>query len=116
MTDHDQRFKTLLQTFFPEFVELFFPDWVSRFDLGSIDWLTQEGFLDPPEGVRQVLDLVAKIQVRQPVQPNAQAPASSLVLLHTEVESPEGVASFRGRMFDYYPVLRQRYNLPVLPI
>ncbi len=76
----------------------------------------QEGFLDPPEGVRQVMDLIARVKVHQPVQPNQQAPTSSLVLLHIEVESPEGVATFRGRMFDYYPVLRQRWNLPVLPI
>lgn len=116
MADHDQRFKTLLQTFLPEFIALFFPDWVGRFDFTSVEWQPQEGFLDPPEGVRQVLDLVARVRVLQPVQPNAQSPASMVVLLHVEVESPEGIATFRGRMFDYYPVLRQRHNLPVLPI
>ncbi len=116
MADHDQRFKTLIQTFFAEFLALFLPQWAARFDLSTIEWQMQEGFLDPPEGVRQVMDLIARIKVYQPVQPNPQAPLSSLVLLHIEVESPEGVATFRGRMFDYYPVLRQRWNLPVLPI
>ena len=50
MDDHDQRFKTLLREFLPEFFELFFPEWAARFDFSSTEWLEQEAFLDPPGG------------------------------------------------------------------
>ncbi len=36
--DHDQRFKTLVVTFFREFLSLFFPDWAGRFDLDAVEW------------------------------------------------------------------------------
>jgi hypothetical protein len=77
MAGHDQRFKVLLQEFFAEFIQLFFPDWANRFDLGSIEWIA---------------------------------------LLHVEIESDEKVTPLRPRMFDYYWILQERYNLPVLPI
>jgi hypothetical protein len=48
MTDHDQRFKTLLHEFFAEFVDLFFHDWAERFDFTGLTWLDQEVFPDPP--------------------------------------------------------------------
>jgi hypothetical protein len=32
MDDHDQRFKTLLREFLPEFFDGFFPEWAPRFD------------------------------------------------------------------------------------
>jgi hypothetical protein len=117
MADHDQRFKTLLQEFFAEFIQLFFPDWSDRFDLGRIEWLNTEVFADAPEGERRRLDLVAQLDVRQ-VLP-AQRPGREdkwIALLHVEVESDDKVAPFRPRMFDYYWILQERYGLPVLPI
>jgi hypothetical protein len=117
MADHDQRFKTLLQEFFAEFMQLFFPDWVARFDLENIEWLNTELFADPPQGERRLLDLVAKLNVRQ-VLP-AQRPGREdkwIALLHVEIESDDKVAPFRPRLFDYFWILQERYNLPVLPI
>src|SRR5436190_1283048 len=58
MDDHDQRFKTLLREFLPEFFALFFPDWAARFDFAGTEWLEQEAFLDPPGGEKRVLDVV----------------------------------------------------------
>ncbi len=49
MADHDQRFKNLLQEFFAEFVQLFFPDWAGRFDFAGLEWLNAEVFPDPPQ-------------------------------------------------------------------
>jgi hypothetical protein len=40
MADHDQRFKTLLESFFPEFMRLFFPEWADRFDFGKLSPFT----------------------------------------------------------------------------
>src|SRR5438046_1187366 len=39
MSDHDQRFKIVLQTFFAEFFRLFFPAWAEHFDFSQIEWL-----------------------------------------------------------------------------
>lgn len=117
MADHDQRFKTLLQEFFAEFIRLFFPDWADRFDLGKVEWLNAEVFADPPQGERRYLDLVAKLPVRQVLPGQRPGQGDSwITLLHVEIESDEKVARFRPRMFDYYWVLQERYGLPVLPI
>lgn len=117
MADHDQRFKALLQEFFTEFIQLFFPDWADRFDFGTIKWMNAEVFADPPQGERRYLDLVAEISVRQAVP--GQRPGREenwIALLHVEIESADTVAPFRPRMFDYFWVLQDRYKLPVLPI
>jgi hypothetical protein len=65
--DHDQRFKTHLQEFFGDFLRLFFAAWAERFDCDLMEWLDKEVFPDPPEGSRQILDLVAKLPTRQSV-------------------------------------------------
>ena len=67
MTDHDQRFKTLLKELLPEFFALFFEEWAERFDFSSVEWLDKEVLPDPPEGQRRVLDLVAKLRTRKPL-------------------------------------------------
>ena len=46
--DHDQRFKTLIQEFFGDFMRLFFARWAERLDCSSPEWLSQEAFPDPP--------------------------------------------------------------------
>ena len=117
MADHDQRFKTLLQEFFAEFVQLFFPDWADRFDFSGLEWLNAEVFPDPPQGERRYLDLVAQLPTRQVVP--AMRPGEDdawIALLHVEIEWPDAVAPLRPRMFDYYWALRSRYRRPVLPI
>jgi hypothetical protein len=117
MSDHDQRFKTLLQEFFADFLRLFFAPWAERFDCTRVEWLTQEVFPDPPEGKRHVLDLVAKLPTRQAVPGQRTGePESWLALIHVEIESPDTVAPLRPRMFRAYMHLRTRHGLPVLPI
>jgi hypothetical protein len=37
--DHDQRFKNLIQTFFREFLLLFFATWAERLDCSAVEWL-----------------------------------------------------------------------------
>ncbi|MBI3821393.1 MAG: hypothetical protein HY289_01790, partial [Planctomycetes bacterium] len=43
-------------------------------------------------------------------------PHTWLALIHIEIESPDKVASLRPRMFRSYVSLRNRHQLPVLPI
>jgi hypothetical protein len=66
--DHDQRFKTLLKEFLGPFVELFFPEQARLLDFDHIEWLENEAFPDPPEGMRRSLDLVCKVPLREPIE------------------------------------------------
>ncbi|MGP0065638.1 MAG: DUF4351 domain-containing protein [Isosphaeraceae bacterium] len=120
MADHDQRFKSLLKTFFSEFFQAFFPAWADRFDFSRVDWLEQEVFTDPPRGERRSLDLVARLPLRPGVPPPASAPGEDadccLTLIHVEIESQDTVAPLRPRMLSYYEQLRRRHGLPVLPV
>ncbi len=117
MSDRDQRFKTLLKEFFAEFIRLFFPAWADRFDFSAVEWLDQEAFPDPPQGRKEILDLVARL----PVHPAPTTQASEkegpwVVLVLVEVEGKDRAASLRGRMFAYYHYLRHKHQTPVLPV
>jgi hypothetical protein len=112
--DHDQRFKTLIQEFFAEFLELFFAKWADRLDCSKVEWLDKEVFPDPPDGSRNVLDLVGKVPSLVEIPGGAEA--SWLALVHMEIESPETTTPIRARMHRYYTFLREKYRLPVLPI
>ena len=115
--DHDQRFKTLIQTFFAEFLALFFAMWAERLDASAAEWLDKEVFPDPPEGDRRILDLVAKVPTRLVVpKQHAREPDHWLALVHLEIESPDKATPLRHRMFRSYVYLRDKYQLPVLPI
>jgi hypothetical protein len=117
MSDHDQRFKTLLYEFLPEFLRLFFPEWAERFDCATAEWLDKEAFPDPPQGQRREIDLVARVATRQPIPP--QRPGrreSTAALIHIEIEAEDRVALLRGRIYDYHKYLSDRHGLPVLSI
>ncbi len=117
MDDHDQRFKSLLREFLPEFFALFFPDWAPRFDFTETEWLDQEAFLDPPAGEKRILDVVAKVPTRVPVpDPAGRGADHSVVVVDVEIESPERATDVRPRMLWYYEHLRHRYSLPVVPV
>jgi hypothetical protein len=116
MAEHDQRFKTLLREFFPEFLQLFFPDLAARLDLSRPEWLDKELFPDPPHGEALVLDLVARVRRLPPPDASDQPAGDAVALVHVEVESREAVATFRRRMFQYYEILRRQNDVPVLPV
>lgn len=116
-TDHDQRFKTLIQAFFPQFMALFFPRWAERLNAETVEWLMQEVFPDPPQGSRHVLDLVGKVPTREVVAGQRPGePDHWLALLHVEIESPDKSTLLKPRLFHSYAHLRDKYGMPVLPI
>jgi hypothetical protein len=116
-SDHDQRFKILIQSFFPEFLALFFPQWAERLDARAVEWLMQEVFPDPPQGPRRVLDLAGKMPTRQVVPGQRPGePNHWLALLHLEIESPDKSTLIKPRLFHSFVHLRDKYELPVLPI
>lgn len=109
MAEHDQRFKTLLREFLPEFLCLFFPDRAEAFDLDRIEWLDKELFVAPPHGEKLEVDLLAKLPLRS-------AEGQTLALIHIEVESHGSVAEMPGRMFEYFRLVRRDHSDPMLPI
>ncbi len=117
MEDHDQRFKTLIRTFFADFVRAFFAKWAEHFDLDHVEWSETEVFPNPPEGSRHRLDMIAKLKVIKPFEkPLAGDGDRMIAAVHVEVESPETAAVLRPRMPYYYHFLRNTTGLPVLPI
>ena len=117
LDDHDQRFKTLLREFLPEFFTLFFADWAKRFDFRGIEWIEQEAFLDPPGGEKRILDVVAKVPTLEPVpNPSGRGASHSIVVVNVEIESRDNAAEIRGRMLWHYEFLRRRHGLPVFPV
>ena len=117
MVDHDQRFKIILKVFLREFFQLFFIDWYDRFDFSLVEWLEQELHLDPPQGSKGSIDLLARIGIRAFDPPLPNHPRQQIVLIHVEVESRDSVEQFRQRMYEYYKTLCEKYpDLDILPI
>ncbi|MCY2945436.1 MAG: hypothetical protein NT142_13065, partial [Planctomycetota bacterium] len=122
MPDHDQRFKTLIKEFFPDFLRLFFPEYADRLELDSVHWEPTELLPHPPDGSRHHLDLVAKLKIRQepgavPILDASGEKAKELfAVIHLEIESSQSKTSIMERLPTYYIHLRNRAKLPVLPI
>jgi hypothetical protein len=62
--EHDRLFKSLLTTFFVEFLELFFPELTRDLNRESIEFLDKEIFTDIGSGERHEVDLLAKAKLR----------------------------------------------------
>jgi hypothetical protein len=107
MMSHDQLFKDLLQAFFREFLELFFPTVAARLDFAQVTFSMQETFTDIPTGEKRTADLVAKVTTLEG--------APELILVHIEIQADHR-SSFPARMSEYYMLFRLRHQLPVLPI
>ena len=111
--DHDQRFKTLIRQFFAQFLLLFFRDWAARLDLSQVQWADTEVYPDPPEGTRHALDMLAKVPL---AAESGAAVTDTLLLVHIEIESPDRTTKLTPRLPYYYHFLRDKHQLPVLPI
>lgn len=61
---HDQLFKQLLSEFFPEFIDLFFPQVSTYLDRQSLEFLPLALFAEPTQGDTFETDLVVKAQFR----------------------------------------------------
>lgn len=106
MTDHDHLFKELLSEFFPEFIDLFFPQVSNYLDRTSLSFEPQELFADLTEGETYETDLIAKVKFLD--QP-------SYFIVHVEHQG-RFEQNFDRRMFNYFAQLHRIYGLPVYPI
>lgn len=117
MSDHDQRFKILIEEFFAEVLQLFYPEEASEIDFRDVTWLKQEVFPAPPTGERLLLDLVARVGLRKPIpDPVGGKTTHKVLLVHLEIEARASLERLRPHMYDYYRELRRKYDLPVWPI
>lgn len=104
---HDQLFKELLQTFFREFMELFYADVAARLDFSRVTFIDKELFTDLPDGSQREADLVAQVYTLDG--------EPEIILAHIEVEARRK-NSMPLRMFEYYMMLRLRHRIPTFPI
>ena len=103
---HDQLAKTLISTFFADFLRLTLPESAPHLRLGEAVFVDKEIFTDWPAGKRRELDLLARIPVEQ---------EEICLLVHVEIES-RASGRMKQRLWGYYMQIRLKYNLLVLPI
>jgi len=109
----DQLWKSILEQTFAHFLEFFFEDATSIFDLSKpFDYLDKEfESLFPPEphgkGVRFV-DKLVKVYLKDG--------GEQFVLCHIEVQSSRGKGDLAERMFRYYYKISDKYQVPISAI
>jgi hypothetical protein len=106
--DHDQIIKVLIQVFFREFMELFFPEEARLIDFSRVEFLREEYFTDLPRGKRRLLDLVVKVGLL--------AGGEKFVLVHVEFEASRKERQFPLAMYLRHCQLFLRHRTPIIPI
>ncbi|MCA0757567.1 Rpn family recombination-promoting nuclease/putative transposase [Paenibacillus sp. N4] len=99
-TPHDEAFKKLLQTFFAEFLELFFPEVNRLLDHTRTKLLMQELLVDIVGEERRSLDLLLETRYKS---------LDAYVLVHLEAQSYRET-DFHERMFIYFSRLFERHR------
>jgi hypothetical protein len=106
LTSHDQLSKSLIKTFFAEFLGLIDPEFSPRLRPAEAVFLDKEEFTDWPNGNRREMDLVARVPVARRERP---------LLVHVEIEADHRF-NMDHRLWQYSMQLRLRHTLPVLSI
>ena len=104
--DHDRLFKELIQTFFQNFIEGFFPKESCFINFSSVKFLEQDVFTDILRGDKRRIDILAEVKIKGQDQ---------LILIHIEPQSSYQ-KEFHERMFIYCSRLYEKYRKPILPI
>ena len=97
---HDEAFKKLLQTFFAEFIELFFPELNALLDHSHTRLLMQEQLVDIVGEEAKILDLLLETRYKA---------LDAYVLVHMEPQASHR-KSFPERMFIYFSRMFERYR------
>lgn len=103
---HDQLFKELINNFFVEFLEVFFPEVHDGIDFESIKPLSEELFTDLIEGENRWVDIVIEAKLKG---------KDTLIIIHVEPQSSYQ-KDFHQRMYGYFSLLYNKYRKPILPI
>jgi hypothetical protein len=104
--DHDRLFKELIQTFFEEFILLFFPEMYDYIDFQHLSFLSEELFTDVTAGEKYRVDLLVETKLKG---------EDGLIIVHIENQSYVQ-PSFPERMFIYFSRLFEKYRTKIVPI
>jgi predicted transposase/invertase (TIGR01784 family) len=104
--DHDRLFKELIQTFFKEFLLLYYPEIHEQMDFSHTSFLSQEIFTDITVGEKRAVDLLIETKLKG---------EDGLIIVHIEPQSYEQIA-FYERMFIYFSRLYEKYRRKIIPI
>jgi len=106
---HDEAFKKLLQTFFAEFIALFFPELDKLLDNSDARLLMQELLVDVVGRQKRNLDLLVETKIKS---------LDAFILVHLEPQSRRQ-RDFAERMFIYFSrifeIYRKKYKI-MIPI
>ncbi|MCM3741499.1 Rpn family recombination-promoting nuclease/putative transposase [Oceanobacillus luteolus] len=103
---HDQLYKELINTFFKEFIEAFFPDVYEHLDFQAIKPISEEVYTDVLQGENRRLDIVVETKLRN---------TDVVIIVHIEPQSYVQ-REFHERMFRYFSLLYNKYRKPIVPI
>lgn len=106
MVNHDRSFKMLINTFFADFVELFFPELADYLDKSSLVPQDKEIFTDLTEGETHEADLVFRARFKD---------SDSFFLVHVEAQA-QRQPDFPQRMFSYFARLHEKHKIKIYPI
>jgi hypothetical protein len=104
--DHDRLFKVLIQTFFKEFMQLFFPQAYEAINFANLKFLSEEIYTDLVAGEKRRVDILAQGVLQE---------EAVLVIIHVEPQAYYQ-KEFAERMFIYSSRLYEKYRCRILPI
>src|SRR5699024_4360413 len=105
-TKHDLLFKQLINNFFEEFIEAFFPEVHQHIDFTAMTSLSEEVHSDLIDGETRRLDIVVEIKLKD---------EDTVLIIHVDPLSYVQT-DFHERMYHYFSLLYQKYRKPILPI
>lgn len=105
-TKHDLLFKQLINNFFEEFLEAFFPDVHQHVDFAWVAPMPQEVHSDLIDGKTRRLDIVVETKLKG---------EDTTIIIHIEPQSYVE-SNFHERMYHYFSLLYNEYRKPILPI
>lgn len=104
--DHDRLFKELIENFFSDFIDLFFPEIYEQIDFNKVQFLKQELFTDITVGEKHYIDLLIETKLKK---------EDGIILIHIETQA-NYQSYFAERMFIYFSRLYQKYRTRIIPI
>ena len=103
---HDRLFKQLIESFFVEFIDLFFPQVSCLMDKKQIAFLQQEVITDVQDQEQHVVDILVKTRL---------ADEEGIILIHIENQAQRR-PDYNRKMFKYFARLHEKHQKKILPI
>jgi hypothetical protein len=103
---HDEVFKLLLENFFLEFIDLFFPQISRLIDTKHVIFMPQEIIVDILAKDKHIVDILVETRFKD---------EEGIVLIHVENQS-QRMAGYNEKMFRYYSRLYEKYRKKILPV